>query len=103
MNAICKKTLVSAALILFACGLARGSTVIVSDTYTQATSGSGFALNTGINRGINPPTTRLTGSTTANLRYMNTGTKATTAYTITSNKAQVDAVANPGRFVLSAD
>ncbi|MDB6058048.1 MAG: hypothetical protein JWO95_1892, partial [Verrucomicrobiales bacterium] len=87
----------------FACCLTQGATVIVSDNYNVTGSGSGFALNTGINRGINPPTTRLTGSTTANLRYINTGTKATTAYTITSSKAQVDAAANAGRFVLSAD
>ena len=63
----------------------------------------GFALNTGINSGINPPTTRLTGTAAASLRYINTGTKATTAYTITSNKLKVTSAMNPGRFVLSAN
>jgi autotransporter-associated beta strand protein len=103
MNAIRKQTLLSAFVAISTCLLAHASTVIVSDNYNVTGSGSGFALNTGINRGINPPTTRLTGSTAANLRYINTGTKVATAYTITSSKAQVDAVANPGRFVLSAD
>jgi endonuclease/exonuclease/phosphatase family metal-dependent hydrolase len=60
-------------------------------------------LNTGINAGINPPTTRLGGTAKANLRYIDTGTKATNAYTITGNKLQVAAAATPGRFVLSAD
>src|SRR5690349_15978479 len=103
MRTFREKSLLSGLLALCACCVAHGATVIVSDNYNVTGSGTGFALNTGINRGINPPTTRLTGSTAASLRYINTGTKAATAYTITSSKAQVDAVANPGRFVLSAD
>src|SRR4051812_19991861 len=81
-----------------------GSSVqIVGDKYDVTGSGSGFALNTGINSGINPPTTRLTGSSASGLRYTNTGTKTNTAFTITGNKLQVDSAGNPGRFVLSAN
>jgi endonuclease/exonuclease/phosphatase family metal-dependent hydrolase len=88
--------------ILF-CNVSRGATTIVSDNYDVTDTNSGFALNAGINAGINPPTTRLGGTAKANLRYINTGTKATNAYTITGNKLQVAAAATPGRFVLSAD
>ena len=76
---------------------------IIGDNFNVTGSGSGFALGSGANSGINPPTTRLTGAAASGLRYMNTGTKATTAYTITSNKLRVTPAATPGRFVLSAD
>jgi endonuclease/exonuclease/phosphatase family metal-dependent hydrolase len=79
------------------------TTNIISDNYNVTATNSGFALNTGVNTGINPPTTRLTGTAKANLRYINTGTKATNAFTITGNALQVSAVTSPGRFVLSAD
>lgn len=86
------------------CNNSRGVTTIISDTYNVAGSGSGFALNAGINTGINPPTTRLTGTAKANLRYIPTdASKSSTAYTITGNELQVAATANRGRFVLSAD
>src|SRR4051794_9229514 len=78
-------------------------TTIVADAYNVTGTGSGFALNTGVNSGINPPTTRLTGTAKANLRYINTGTKATNSYSITGNNLQVTSAVNPGRFVLSAD
>src|SRR4051812_26221155 len=81
----------------------RGATLIISDNYNVTGSGSGFNLNSGINSGINPPTTRLTGTAASGLRYFNTGTKATNAYTITSNKLKVTSLVNPGRFVLSAN
>jgi autotransporter-associated beta strand protein len=103
MKTILQHSFLIAFLAVFACGVARGATVVVSDNFNVTGSGTGFALNTGVNRGINPPTTRLTGSTTANLRYISTGTKAGSAYTITSSKAQVAVAANPGRFVLSTD
>ncbi len=82
---------------------ARAGTVVISDAYNVTGTGSGFALNTGINSGINPPTTRLTGTVASNLRYINTGTKTNTAYTITTSKLKVTSAVNPGRFVLSAD
>lgn len=78
-------------------------TTIVSDNYNVTGSGTGFDLNTGVNSGINPPTTRLTGIAKANLRYINTGTKATNAFSVSGNNLQVTSAANPGRFVLSSD
>ena len=78
-------------------------TTIVSDSYNVAGSGTGFDLNSGVNSGINPPTTRLAGSAKANLRYINTGTKALNAYSISGNELQVSSATNAGRFVLSAD
>ncbi len=78
--------------------------VIVSDNYNVTGTGTGFALNTGVNSGINPPATRLAGSAAANLRYLLTAlTKSNTAFSVSGNKLQVTAAANPGRFSLSAD
>ena len=79
--------------------------VIVADNYNVAGSGTGFALNTGVNSGINPPSTRLTGSAAANLRYISTAnpTKIDTAFSITSNKLRVTPAANPGRFTFSTN
>jgi autotransporter-associated beta strand protein len=103
MKTIRNQTFLCGLLAILACGLGHGATVIVSDNYNVTGSGSGFALNTGVNRGINPPTTRLTGSTTANLRYIPTAIKPNSAFTITSSKVQIDVATDPGRFVLSAD
>ncbi len=103
MNAYLKTQFLVAVSSVATAGFLHAGTVLVSDTYTVTGSGSGFALNTGVNTGINPPTTRLTGTMAANLRYINTGTKATSAYTIGSNKLKVAAVVNAGRFVLSAN
>ena len=98
-----KKLLTSLAVVLVVSGggLAHAATLI-ADAYNVTGSGSGFALGSGASS-INPPTTRLTGSLAPGLRYINTGTKATTAYTITANKLQVASAVNPGRFVLSAN
>lgn len=90
-------------LILAGFGARVSAATVIADNYNVTNTGSGFALNNGANSGINPPTTRLTGSAAANLRYINTGTKATSAYTIVGNKLQVASAVNPGRFVLSAD
>ncbi len=76
---------------------------IVVDNYNVTGSGTGFAVGSGINTGINPPTTRLGGSAASGLRYINTGTKTNTAYSITGSRLQVASAPNPGRFVLSAD
>jgi hypothetical protein len=92
----------AATSFLFLGGAAWGQ-VIVSDNYNISGSGTGFALNAGVNSGINPPTTRLTGTAAANLRYISTSTKADSAYSITSNKLRVTAAANAGRFTLSAN
>ena len=55
-------------------GTAFGQTTIVSDNYNVTTTTTGFALDNGVNSGINPPTTRLTGTAAANLRYIQTAT-----------------------------
>jgi hypothetical protein len=102
MKTLHKLTLLAGLLCIMS-GRARGATLIIGDNHTVTGTGSGFALNAGINSGINPPTTRLTGTAAANLRYINTGTKATTAYTIASNKLKVTSAVNPGRFTLSAN
>jgi autotransporter-associated beta strand protein len=86
-----------------------GETLVVSDNYNTATSGTGFALNTGVNLGINPPSvTRLggtEGTLAVGLRYMlGAGVgKAPSAYSIGTNKLLVTSVTNSGRFSLSAD
>jgi hypothetical protein len=92
------------AVLILASGAVRGQ-VIVGDSYNVVGSGTGFALNAGVNTGINPPaTTRLTGTAAANLRYsLTTTTKVSTAFGITSSKVRVTPAANPGRFSLSAD
>jgi hypothetical protein len=90
-------------LILFSIAIGAVAEVIVGDNYNVAANGTGFALNTGVNAGINPPTTRLTGTAAAGLRYFATGTKTNTVFAINSNKLRVTAATNPGRFVLSAN
>lgn len=83
---------------------APGQTTTLSDNYNVANVGSGFALGQGVNSGINPPVTRLTGMAAANLRYMRTdGTKPDSVYTIGSNRLRVGTDGNIGRFSLSAD
>src|ERR1041385_3046152 len=79
--------------------------IIIADNYNVATSGTGFGLNSGVNAGINPPSTRLTGSVAANLRYISTASpsKTNTAFSINANKLRVTSAANPGRFTFSAD
>jgi len=96
-----KITQVLAVLLLAA--TAQGQ-VILSDNYNVTGSGTGFGLGAGVNSGINPPTTRLTGTAAANLRYIATdASKASSAFNITSNKLRVTSAVNPGRFTFSAD
>ncbi|HVV01593.1 MAG TPA: hypothetical protein VHH88_09540, partial [Verrucomicrobiae bacterium] len=94
-----------AAWIFVCCGClaAQGATLVIGDSYDVTGNGSGFALGIGVNSGISPSATRLTGAVAAGLRYINTATKDVTNYTIVSNKLEVAAGVNPGRFVLSAD
>ncbi len=87
----------------FAGGMLRATTTIISDTYNVTGNGSGYALNAGINTGINPPTTRLTGTAKANLRYIELDSRAASSYTISGNQLQVAASPNRGRMALSAD
>lgn len=75
-----------ALLISLDVSLASASTLIIGDQYDVANSGSGFALGSGVNSGINPPATRLTGTQAANLRYIKAyGTKADSVHYITNN------------------
>lgn len=81
-----------------------GDTLVIGDTYNVTTATTGFALNNGVNFGINPPTTRLTGTAAANLRYYQTATgRATTFYGINGNRLRVLADVTIGRFTLSAN
>ncbi len=83
-----------------------GQTTIIRDDYNASGRGTGFLLNQGINSGIHPPATRLTGSAPAGLRYLYTQgspPKTTAAYTLGDNKLVVAAAPNSGRFTLSAD
>jgi hypothetical protein len=48
-------TIVLFLLVTLTGNLSRAVTTIVSDTYNVTATNSGFALNTGINTGINPP------------------------------------------------
>ncbi|HRZ92214.1 MAG TPA: hypothetical protein P5022_04850, partial [Candidatus Paceibacterota bacterium] len=48
---------------------APGQILIVADDYNVTGQGTGFALDAGVNTGINPPATRLTGLAAPNLRY----------------------------------
>ena len=76
---------ITGCLLAFA-GLQLNGAIIISDNYDITGNGSGFALGSGINSGINPPATRLSGSVAAGLRYIkNAGTKTDTAHSITNN------------------
>jgi hypothetical protein len=93
--------------ILLLAGAAAYGQVIIADNHNVTGSGTGFALNTGVNTGINPPTTRLTGTAAANLRYLQTFTsKPASQFDINGNRLRV--VKDPttsvsGRFTLSAN
>jgi autotransporter-associated beta strand protein len=67
---------------------ARAATLIVQDDFNVTASGTGFNLNTGVNRGINPPTaTRLTGSIAMQVRYLKSLTRNANLHYITNNSA----------------
>jgi len=90
-------TLLSAASV-------QSQTVVVSDNYTVTTSGTGFALGSGVNTGINPPTTRITGTAAANLRYLQTvTTRAASKYDIGTSRLRIGTDNTIGRFTLSAN
>jgi hypothetical protein len=93
--------------LLCLAGAAAYGQAIIADNYNVTGSGTGFALNTGINSGINPPTTRLTGTAAANLRYLQTFTsKSASQFDINSNRLRVTkdpSSSVSGRFTLSAN
>jgi hypothetical protein len=92
-------------LAAFTLGSACGATTIISDNYNVTTTTTGWTLNNGVNYGINPPTTRLTGTAAANLRYIDTleGGRSADKYGISSNRLLVESGSGIGRFSLSAD
>ena len=98
-----KNLMKSAAVLLLACVTAQGQTII-ADNYNVVNVGDGFLLGAGVNSGINPPDTRLTGSAADGLRYMNRAAKLDTAYYIGGNaRLRVNSGAQSGRITLSAD
>lgn len=80
-----------------------GATVIVSDNFTAVNVNSGFALGEGVNSGINPPTTRLTGTAAPDLHYVRRAAKGDSPYTISGNKCNITQGLSTGRFTLSND
>ncbi len=80
-----------------------GATTMLSDNYTAVNVNSGFALGEGLNSGINPPTTRLTGALSATMRYIKTGAKNDSSYTISGNKARMPSGSQSGRYSFSND
>ncbi len=95
-------------LAVVAGGTAFGQTIIVSDNYQTTNNGSGFALNEGVNTGVNPPiANRITGTAASSLRYIQTATaKPASQYDIGSNRLRVVKDTDSGkigRFTLSAN
>jgi autotransporter-associated beta strand protein len=94
MNRQQKLKLLGGVLLAAFAGVCVQGAQIIGDDYNVTGTGSGFALGSGVNSGINPPTTRLTGSAAAGLRYIKAfGAKADTAHTITGNKLQIARIA----------
>lgn len=104
-NRVTSALLAGSLLVGFALGSASGATTIISDSYTVTTTTTGWALNTGVNYGINPPTTRLTGTAAANLRYIDTiaDGRSSGKYGISNNRLLVEPGDGVGRFSLSAN
>lgn len=79
-----------------------GATTIISDDFTATNVGSGFLLGEGVNSGINPPTTRLTGTVAADLYYVRKGNKLDSGYTIgATNRCNVGSGLQSGRFTIA--
>ena len=77
-------TFIKSAAILLLAGAAVQAQTIIADNYDVVNVGSGFLANEGVNSGINPPATRLTGTAADGLRYINRASKVDTAYYIGS-------------------
>jgi autotransporter-associated beta strand protein len=78
--------------------------LVLNDNFNVTSGTTGFALGNGINFGINPPTTRLIGIASTNLRYMQTYTnKPASVYSIDNNALRIRTNSNVGRFTLSAN
>ncbi len=102
---VLRTSLLAASLLLMG-ALASGQ-VIIADDYNVTGNGTGFALDSGVNSGINPPATRLTGTAAGNLRYIQTFTsKGASQFEISSSRLRVTkdpTTSVSGRFTLSAN
>jgi len=99
-----RRLIESAAVLLLAGTVAPAQTIIADDYNVANVDPHGFALGTGVNSGINPPTTRLTGTAADGLRYINRANKVDTAYYIGGNaRLRVNSGSQSGRITLSAD
>ena len=99
------RRLIGSAVVLLLAGASAPAQSIIADNYNVANvDPHGFALGTGVNSGINPPTTRLTGTAADGLRYINRANKVDTAYYIGGNaRLRVNSGSQSGRITLSAD
>lgn len=98
------KNLITSAAILLLASTAVQAQVIIADNYNVVNVNNGFLLGEGVNSGINPPTTRLTGTAAADLRYINRAGKVDTAFYIGGNaRLRINSGAQSGRTTLSAD
>jgi hypothetical protein len=90
--------------LLFLAASAQAQTLVLQDNYAGTAGSTGFVLGSGVNNGINPPTTRLSGTAADNLRYYATDPgRAAANYTISGGKLTVTGAAGNGRMSLSAD
>lgn len=92
--------------ILSMSSAARGAVIISDDFNAAADTETGFALDTAVNKGINPPSiTRLTGTAAEGLRWMNRtgGQKPDTSYLLDNNRLKINSGAQSGRISLSPD
>lgn len=84
-----------------------GNTVVISDTFNIGgdSTTTGFVVNEGVNQGINPPTTRLTGTAKDNLKYFRTFLtgKPDTSFWIDGNKLRVNVGSLSGRASYTVD
>jgi formylglycine-generating enzyme len=93
------KTLVTALFAFSA--LSSFGQLVVADNCNVTGSGTGFALNTGVNTQLSA---RLSGIATNGLSYLQTATtKAASSYSINNNKIKVAVAANAGRFTFTTD
>jgi hypothetical protein len=98
------KSLIQLAAILLLASTAVQAQIIIADDYNVVNVNNGFLLGEGVNSGINPPTTRLTGTAADNLRYINRAGKVDTAFYIGGNaRLRANSGSQSGRITLSAD
>lgn len=77
--------------------------LVVADNYNIIGNGTGFGLSAGINSGISPPRTRLSGAVNLNLRYIPTTVSVDASVFIKGNKLRLAPGHGSRRFTLSAN